>query len=74
MSLYNRVSPPKSKDSINIPVTPEVIRTPKEFKEIEWNTVGSERSKHEPNMKKIGPDDAIIVKNYNQKSSRKGVA
>eukprot|EP00495_Collosphaeridae_sp_1-RS-2012_P002943 TRINITY_DN2476_c0_g1_i1.p1 TRINITY_DN2476_c0_g1~~TRINITY_DN2476_c0_g1_i1.p1 ORF type:complete len:157 (-),score=14.87 TRINITY_DN2476_c0_g1_i1:839-1309(-) len=59
-------------NSIDVPLTPEMIRTPKEFKDIDWNTMGSERSKDEPNMTKIGPDDAIIVKKLQPGKQDKG--
>jgi len=49
-----------------------VIRTPKEFKEIDYNTVGSEQSKRDPNMKTIGSDDAITVKELQPGKQEKG--
>jgi len=70
MSLYD-MSSPKSLDSIDIPVTPEVIRTPKEFKEIDWNTVSNEQSKH-PNMKESRQNDAIIIKELQRGKQEKG--
>jgi len=70
MSLYDRMSPRRSMDSIKIPITPAVIPTPTEFKGINWKTMKSDRSKHEPDVKK--PDDDIIVQELQLGREEKG--
>jgi len=62
MSLYDKMTPGRSMDSMKIPSTPALVPTPHEFKDIKWKVMDSDISKHACNMEKIEPDDATIVK------------
>jgi len=71
MSLYDKMSPQRSMDSIKIPRTPVTIPTPEEFKRINWKMMSSDSFKHTSILEKIEPNDNAIVKELQQEKGEK---
>lgn len=73
MSLYDKLSPRRSMDSIKIPRTPVAVPTPKEFKGIDWKNLGNTNSnKQDSEEEKNDQSDTVIVDELKGKDGRKG--